>query len=34
MKKQSDEFEKAHKNDQQAIFGVYINWIGHAFDFE
>ena len=32
IQKESDEFEAAHKNDLQAVMGVYIIWIGPYID--
>ena len=29
IQKESDEFEAAHKDNHQAIFGVYIAWVGY-----
>ena len=32
IKKLSDEFQETYKKDHQAVFGVFINWIGHFVD--
>ena len=32
VQKESDDFEAANKNDHQAVYGVFIAWIGHYVD--
>ena len=34
VQKKSDKFEEVHKDEPQAIMGVYIVWIGHCVDIE
>ena len=32
IQKEADKFEAAHKNDHQAVYGVYIAWFGYYVD--